>query len=93
MVNQNRVAAFEVELRAPSFVIRGGSALLRCDHEVDTALLHKVEWLKDGDTKLFQFVRGRNPPFRNFTTPGATLDLFFPLLLYWKKTSSSTSSI
>ncbi|XP_071455012.1 uncharacterized protein, partial [Hetaerina americana] len=67
-------AAFEVLLRAPNYVFVGDSATLKCEHGVSTALLHKVEWLKDGDHKLFQFVRGRNPPYRNFTTPGATLD-------------------
>ncbi|XP_046388912.1 uncharacterized protein LOC124157890 [Ischnura elegans] len=63
-----------VKLHAPPYVVRGGSVDLRCNHSVDRALLHKVEWLKDGGRKLFQFVRGRNPPFRNFSIPGATLD-------------------
>ncbi|XP_046388911.1 uncharacterized protein LOC124157886 [Ischnura elegans] len=68
------VGAFHVKLHAPPYVMRGESAVLTCNHSVDRALLHKVEWLKDGDRKLFQFVRGRNPPFRNFSIPGAKLD-------------------
>ncbi|XP_046387599.1 uncharacterized protein LOC124157144 [Ischnura elegans] len=67
-------AALEVLLRAPNYVFAGESAVFACDHGVGAAQLHKVEWLKDGDHKLFQFVRGRNPPFRNFTIPGAMLD-------------------
>ncbi|XP_046387598.1 uncharacterized protein LOC124157143 [Ischnura elegans] len=67
-------AAFEVLLRAPNYVFAGESAVFACEHGVDAEQLFKVEWFKDGEHKLFQFVRGRNPPFRNFTTPGATLD-------------------
>lgn len=36
--------------------------------------LHKVEWLRGG-TKIFQYVKGRKPPFRNYTTPGAVIDM------------------
>jgi hypothetical protein len=52
----------------------GGSALLRCEYSVRLEHLHRVEWLRNGK-KLFQFVKGRTPPFRNFSTPGAELDV------------------
>ncbi|XP_065336639.1 uncharacterized protein LOC135937414 isoform X1 [Cloeon dipterum] len=64
---------FHVSLRVPRFVEMGGSVLLFCEHSVAREQLHKIEWLRDG-RKLFQFVRGRQPPYRNFTTPGAQLD-------------------
>ncbi|XP_071453670.1 uncharacterized protein [Hetaerina americana] len=65
---------FRVDLEGPRYVLRGRSAKLICNHGVERRLLHKVEWLRDGERKLFQFVRGRNPPYRNFTVPGAMLD-------------------
>ncbi|KAF4517119.1 hypothetical protein B566_EDAN008877 [Ephemera danica] len=64
---------FHVALRAPRFVDLGGSAMLYCEHSVTRDQLHKVEWLRDG-RKIFQYVRGRSPPYRNFSTPGADLD-------------------
>jgi len=64
---------FHVSLRVPQFVEMGGSALLFCEHSVAREQLHKVEFLRDG-RKLFQFVRGRLTPYRNFSTPGAQLD-------------------
>jgi hypothetical protein len=63
-----------VELRVPRYVMLGGSALLQCDYSVHLEQLHRVEWLRN-DKKLFQFVKGRTPPFRNFSTPGAELDV------------------
>jgi hypothetical protein len=65
---------FTVELRVPRYVMLGGSALLRCEYSVRLEHLHRVEWLRNGK-KLFQFVKGRTPPFRNFSTPGAELDV------------------
>jgi hypothetical protein len=65
---------FTVELRVPRYVMLGGSALLQCEYSVGLEQLHRVEWLRN-DKKLFQFVKGRTPPFRNFTTPGAELDV------------------
>ncbi|XP_069677284.1 uncharacterized protein [Periplaneta americana] len=64
---------FTVELRLPRYVLLGGSALMQCEYNVRLDQLHRVEWLRNGK-KLFQFVKGRTPPFRNFTTPGAELD-------------------
>jgi hypothetical protein len=66
--------SFTVELRLPRYVIVGGSALLHCDYNVRKDQLHRVEWLKNGN-KLFQYVKGRTPPFRNFSIPGAELDV------------------
>jgi hypothetical protein len=52
----------------------GGSALLQCEYNVGLEQLHRVEWLRN-DKKVFQFVKGRTPPFRNYSTPGAELDV------------------
>jgi hypothetical protein len=65
---------FAVELRLPRYVILGGSALLQCDYSVRLDQLHRVEWLRNGH-KFFQFVKGRTPPFRNYSIPGAELDV------------------
>jgi hypothetical protein len=55
-------------------VVVGDSALLQCDYSVSIEHLHRVDWLRNGK-KIFQFVQGRNPPFRNFSIPGAELDV------------------
>ncbi|XP_063822925.1 uncharacterized protein LOC135072817, partial [Ostrinia nubilalis] len=47
---------------------------LRCLHDVPHHLLDKVVFLRHG-TKIFQYIRDRKPPYRNFTTPGAVLNI------------------
>ncbi|VVD00345.1 unnamed protein product [Leptidea sinapis] len=56
------------------WVARGGSIRLRCVHDVPSHLLDKVVFLRHG-TKIFQYIRNRKPPYRNFTTPGAVLNI------------------
>ncbi|XP_021915190.1 uncharacterized protein LOC110827656 isoform X2 [Zootermopsis nevadensis] len=68
------IMRFSVELRLPRYVKLGDHAELYCDYNVREDQLHRVEWLRNGK-KLFQYVKGRTPPFRNFTIPGAELDL------------------
>jgi hypothetical protein len=65
---------FMVELKVPRYVMLGGSALLQCEYNVRVDQLHRVEWLRNRK-KIFQFVKGRTPPFRNFSIPGAELDV------------------
>ncbi|CAG5058865.1 unnamed protein product [Parnassius apollo] len=64
----------DVRLTAPSWVARGGSATLRCLHQVPPQLLYKVEFLRSG-AKLLQYVRERVPPFTNYTFPGGKLNM------------------
>ncbi|XP_072397935.1 uncharacterized protein [Diabrotica undecimpunctata] len=61
-----------LELIMPRYAIRGGDVILRCDHSVPPEQLYKVEWRK-ADNKIFQYIKGRKPPFRYFATPGAQL--------------------
>jgi hypothetical protein len=68
---------FTVELRLPRYVILGGSAVLHCEYSVENHQLHRVEWLRNRN-KLFQYVKGRTPPFRNYSIPGAELDVSNP---------------
>jgi hypothetical protein len=63
-----------VELRLPRYVVVGESALLQCDYNVKMEQLHRVNWMRNGK-KIFQFVQGRTPPFRNFPISGAELDV------------------
>ncbi|CAH2265772.1 jg7959 [Pararge aegeria aegeria] len=62
----------KVELQMERWAARGGSVRLRCVHDVPPHLLDKVVFLRHG-TKIFQYIRDRKPPYRNFTTPGAVL--------------------
>ncbi|XP_054273112.1 uncharacterized protein LOC128993320 [Macrosteles quadrilineatus] len=62
-----------VHLKVPRYVLLGSHVLLKCEYNVEKDQLHKVEWLKHGH-KIFQFVNGRKPPFRNFTLHGAQID-------------------
>ncbi|XP_026501480.1 uncharacterized protein LOC113404717 [Vanessa tameamea] len=63
-----------VELQMERWATRGGSVRLRCVHDVPPHLLDKVVFLRHG-TKIFQYIRDRKPPYRNFTTPGAVLNI------------------
>ncbi|XP_068632651.1 uncharacterized protein [Battus philenor] len=63
-----------VELQMERWAARGGSVRLRCLHDVPPHLLDKVVFLRQG-TKIFQYIRDRKPPYRNFTTPGAVLNI------------------
>jgi hypothetical protein len=65
---------FTVELLLPRYVTSGGSAELQCDYSVHKDQLHRVEWIRNGK-KVFQYVNGRIPPFRNYSVPGAELDV------------------
>ncbi|KAL0280495.1 UNVERIFIED_CONTAM: hypothetical protein PYX00_001765 [Menopon gallinae] len=58
----------------PRFVEKGHSAVLKCDYTLSLNELYKVEWRRNG-RKVFQFIKGRRPPFRNFTMPGGTVDV------------------
>ncbi|XP_073949230.1 uncharacterized protein [Choristoneura fumiferana] len=63
-----------VELQMERWAVRGGAVRLRCVHDVPPHLLDKVVFLRHG-TKIFQYIRDRKPPYRNFTTPGAVLNI------------------
>ncbi|XP_050561832.1 uncharacterized protein LOC118265502 [Spodoptera frugiperda] len=67
-------AEVRVELQMERWAARGGSVRLRCVHDVPPHLLDKVVFLRHG-TKIFQYIRDRKPPYRNFTTPGAVLNI------------------
>ncbi|XP_046669653.1 uncharacterized protein LOC124360254 [Homalodisca vitripennis] len=62
-----------VHLNVPRYVLLGSHMLLKCDYNVEKDQLHKVEWHKHGH-KIFQFVNGRKPPFKNYTIHGAQID-------------------
>lgn len=63
-----------VSLEMPNFASRGSSVVLHCQHNVKPDLLYKVEWLRNRD-KIFQYVRERTPPFKNYTVEGAVLNV------------------
>ncbi|XP_034662580.1 uncharacterized protein LOC117897678 [Drosophila subobscura] len=64
----------EVQLVVPRYVERGSSATFKCRHNVQPEILFKVTWLKVDKGKFFEFINGRNPPFRNSTIEGAEID-------------------
>lgn len=63
-----------LELMMPKYAIRGGDVILKCEHSVPPEQLYKVEWHKGGN-KIFQYVKGRKPPFRFFNIPGEKLNV------------------
>jgi hypothetical protein len=71
---------FTVELKVPRYVMLGGSALLQCEYNVLLDEVHRVEWVRNRN-KIFQFVNGRTPPFRNFSIPGAELDVSITIIV------------
>lgn len=64
----------EVDLIAKKYVERGSSVTLICKHNVEPEKLYKVTWLK-GSGKVFEYINGRQPPYRNFSVPGAEIDV------------------
>lgn len=64
----------EVDLIAKKYVERGSSVTLICKHNVEDEKLYKVTWLKGG-SKVFEYINGRQPPYRNFSVPGAEIDV------------------
>lgn len=73
----------EVQLKAKKFIERGGSLTLTCKHNVPLEKIYKVTWLK-GNGKIFEYINGREPPYRNFTVPGAEIDvrIFYRVIRY-----------
>lgn len=63
-----------VSLRAPRYVLVNGTASLDCYYDVDENSIHKVEWLRGGN-KIYQYIKGRNPPYNNFSIAGAEIDV------------------
>ncbi|XP_065218047.1 uncharacterized protein LOC135843923 [Planococcus citri] len=68
-------APFQVHLKVPRYVLVKRSVTFKCEYNAPFDHIHKVEWLK-GDRKLFHYVKGRNPPFYNFTIPGGKINWF-----------------
>jgi hypothetical protein len=64
----------EVELIAKKYVERGSSVGLFCKHNVEPQKIYKVTWLKNGN-KVFEYINGRQPPYRNFSVAGAEIDV------------------
>jgi hypothetical protein len=64
----------EVQLIAKKYVERGGSLTLTCKHNVPLEKIYKVTWLK-GNNKVFEYINGRLPPYRNFTVAGCEIDV------------------
>jgi len=64
----------EVNLIAKKYIERGGSLILACKHNVEQDKLYKVTWLKSS-SKIFEYIKSREPPYRNFTVPGADIDV------------------
>lgn len=64
----------EVDLIAKKYVERGSSVILFCKHNVEPEKLYKVTWLKNGN-KVFEYINGRQPPYRNFSVAGAEIDV------------------
>lgn len=69
-----RCRMIHVELSAPKYVSFGNSALLKCDYNVQEDDLHKVEWFHN-QRKIWQYVKGRVPPFRNHSISGSVIDV------------------
>lgn len=64
----------KIQLLIPQYVRRGEDVALACEHSVSPEQLYQVEWHKNRK-KIFQYVKGRNPPFRYFHMEGAVLNV------------------
>uniref|UniRef100_A0A182YH12 Ig-like domain-containing protein n=1 Tax=Anopheles stephensi TaxID=30069 RepID=A0A182YH12_ANOST len=73
-----------VQLVVKKYVERGSAVALYCENDVLPDILYKVTFLKE-DSKIFEYIKGRSPPYRNYSIPGAEID--------WKKVTPSTLTL
>uniref|UniRef100_A0A182Q9I8 Ig-like domain-containing protein n=1 Tax=Anopheles farauti TaxID=69004 RepID=A0A182Q9I8_9DIPT len=73
-----------VQLVVKKYVERGSPVALYCENDVLPDILYKVTFLKE-DSKIFEYIKGRSPPYRNYSIPGAEID--------WKKVTPSTLTL
>ncbi|XP_050535305.1 uncharacterized protein LOC126902263 [Daktulosphaira vitifoliae] len=64
---------FDLVAVVPRYAKLGEGVVLKCNHTVSENDLYKVQWTKSGN-KLFQYIRGRMPPYINNSIPGAQID-------------------
>ncbi|XP_038122612.1 uncharacterized protein LOC6041687 [Culex quinquefasciatus] len=79
-VKTNGQSVLDVQLSVKKYVERGSEVGLYCENNAAPDILYKVTFLK-GDGKIFEYIKGRNPPYRNYSIPGAEID--------WKKVTPS----
>lgn len=58
----------------PKHAVKGGDVTLLCEHSVLPEQLYKVVWRK-GNNKIFQYIKGRKPPFISYPITGAVLNV------------------
>uniref|UniRef100_A0A182W5X2 Ig-like domain-containing protein n=1 Tax=Anopheles minimus TaxID=112268 RepID=A0A182W5X2_9DIPT len=77
-----------VQLVVKKYVERGSAVALYCENDVLPDILYKVSYtvtfLKE-ESKIFEYIKGRSPPYRNYSIPGAEID--------WKKVTPSTLTL
>ncbi|XP_049543133.1 uncharacterized protein LOC125955865 [Anopheles darlingi] len=79
-VHTNGQSPVNVQLEVKKYVERGSAVELDCENDVLPDILYKVTFLKE-DSKIFEYIKGRSPPYRNYSIPGAEID--------WKKVTPS----
>lgn len=70
----------KVVLKAPRYVMLNGTAALQCHYDINDTEVYKIEWLRGGN-KIYQYIKGRNPPFNNFSIVGADIDVSIALFV------------
>ncbi|XP_055602193.1 uncharacterized protein LOC129750986 [Uranotaenia lowii] len=80
----NGQSVLNVQLIVKKYVERGSAVALYCDNDAAPDILYKVTFLKGGN-KIFEYIKGRNPPYRNYSISGAEID--------WKKVNPSTLTL
>ncbi|XP_058836192.1 uncharacterized protein LOC131692868 [Topomyia yanbarensis] len=83
-VRTNGQSMVNVQLVVKKYVERGSAVALYCENDAAPDILYKVTFLKGG-SKIFEYIKGRNPPYRNYSIPGAEID--------WKKVTPSTLTL
>ncbi|XP_053678395.1 uncharacterized protein LOC128728774 [Anopheles nili] len=83
-VQTNGQSTVNVQLVVKKYVERGSAVALYCENDVLPDILYKVTFLKE-DSKIFEYIKGRSPPYRNFSIAGAEID--------WKKVTPSTLTL
>lgn len=67
-----------VKAVVPRYKIRGETAVLRCDFELEGALLYAVKWYRENE-EFYRFVPKLNPQKTSYIVDGIKVDVSFSL--------------
>jgi hypothetical protein len=86
-----------VKAVVPRYKVRGETAVLRCDFELEGALLYAVKWYRENE-EFYRYVPKSDPQKTSYIVDGIKVDvsivdvfIFFLIFLHFDTTSAERS--